>query len=70
MSHGLSFIDMLVSPITPVFAVVIFLLCCWLLLFKRKSISSGIKTLAVFGLVITVIYFAFIIWAVIGWGSH
>ena len=70
MSTGIVFSDILVSPITMVLAVIVFLLCCWLLLFKRKSISSGIKTLAVFGLVITVIYFAFIIWAVIGWGSH
>ena len=69
MSTGIGFLDILVSPITMVAAVIVFILCCWLLLFKRKTISSGTKTLAVFGIIITGIYIAFIVWAVIGFGG-
>ncbi|MBE6877653.1 MAG: hypothetical protein E7488_00590 [Ruminococcaceae bacterium] len=69
MSTGIVFSDILVSPITMVLAVIVFLLCCWLLLFKRKTISSGTKTLVVFGIIITGIYIAFIVWAVIGFGG-
>ena len=69
MSTGIGFLDILVSPITTVAAVIVFILCCWLLLFKRKTISSGTKTLAVFGIIITGIYIAFIVWAVIGFGG-
>ena len=69
MSTGISFLDILVSPVTMVAAVIVFLLCCWLLLFKRKTISYSTKTLAVFGIIITGIYIAFIVWAVIGFGG-
>ena len=69
MSTGIGFLDILVSPITMVAAVIVFILCCWLLLFKRKTISSGTKILAVFGIIITGIYIVFIVWAVIGFGG-
>ena len=69
MSTGISFLDILVSPITMVLTVIVFLLCGWLLLFKRKTISSGTKTLVVLGIIITGIYIAFIVWAVIGFGG-
>lgn len=69
MSTGIGFLDILVSPITMALAVIVFLLCCWLLLFKRKIISSGTKTLAVLSIIITGIYIAFIVWAVIGFGG-
>ena len=69
MSTGISFLDILVSPVTMVIAVIVFILCCWLFLFKRKTISSETKTLAVFGIIITGIYIAFIVWAVIGFGG-
>ena len=69
MSTGISFLDILVSPITMVLTVIVFLLCAWLFLFKRKTISSGAKTMAVCGIIITGIYIAFIVWAVIGFGG-
>ena len=69
MSTGIGFLDILVSPITMIAAVIVFLVCCWLFLFKRKTISSGTKTMAVCGIIITGIYIAFIVWAVIGFGG-
>lgn len=69
MSTGISFLDILVSPITMVIAVIVFLLLCWLFLFKRKTISSGTKAMAVCGIIITGIYIAFIVWAIIGFGG-
>ena len=69
MSAGIGFLDILVSPVTMAAAVIVFILCCWLLLFKRKAISSGTKTMAVCGIIITGIYIAFIVWAVIGFGG-
>lgn len=69
MSYGFSFIDVLVSPITMVLAVIIFLLCCWILLFKRKTTDLSIKALSVLVLIITGIYIGFIIWAITGFGG-
>ena len=69
MSTGIGFLDILVSPITMVLTVIVFILCCWLFLFKRKIISPGTKTMAVCGIIITGIYIAFIVWAVIGFGG-
>ena len=69
MSTGISFLDILVSPVTMVIAVIVFILCCWLFLFKIKTISSETKTLAVFGIIITGIYISFIVWAVSGFGG-
>lgn len=69
MSYGFGFIDVLVSPVTMATAVIIFLFCCGLLLFKRKTISRDIKPFVVFGAIVTGVYTAFIVWAVIGFGG-
>ena len=69
MSYGISFIDILVSPVTMVISVILFLLCCLLLLFKRKTISSTTKTFTIIGVFVTGIYIAFIVCAIIGFGG-
>jgi len=69
MKYGFSFIDILVSPVTMVIAVILLVFCCWLLIFKRKKLDSIFRILSVIGIVITGIYIAFIIWAVIGFGQ-
>jgi len=70
MYTGFSFIDILVSEITMVAAAVVFLLCAFLLVFKRKKLGAGSKTLAVSGLIITGVYLGFILFIVIMWGSQ
>ena len=70
MYTGFSFIDMLVSEITMAVAAVVFLLCAFLLVFKRKKLVAGGKTLAVAALIITGVYLGFILFIVIMWGSQ
>ena len=43
MYTGFSFIDMLVSKITMAVAAVVFLLCAFLLIFKRKNLVQEAK---------------------------
>lgn len=70
MYTGFSFIDILVSEFTMAAAAVVFLLCAFLLVFKRKKLGAGSKTLAVSGLIITGVYLGFILFIVIMWGSQ
>ena len=70
MSSGLSFADVLVNPVTMAVAVILFFLCAWLLLFKRKAITAPIKMLSALLLIVTILYIAFIIWMMIGFGQH
>ena len=70
MSSGLHFADILVSPVTMAVAVILFLLCAWLLLFRRKTITTPIKVLSALVLIVAILYIAFIIWMVIGFGQH
>lgn len=69
MSTGVSFIDILVSEATMVIAAVLFLLCLYLLIFKRKTMGSGTKALTAAVFAVTGVYIAFIVWLVIMWGS-
>ncbi|MBO5122314.1 MAG: hypothetical protein J6B99_04050 [Oscillospiraceae bacterium] len=70
MRSGLSFADVLVSPVTMAVAVILFFLCAWLLLFKRKAITTPIKVLSALVLIVTILYIAFIIWMIVGFGQH
>lgn len=70
MSSGLHFADILVSPVTMAVAVILFFLCAWLLLFRRKTITTPIKVLSALVLIVAILYIAFIIWMVIGFGQH
>ena len=70
MSSGLSFADVLVNPVTMAVAVILFFLCAWLLLFKRKAITAPIKVLSALLLIVAILYIAFIIWMMIGFGQH
>ncbi|MBE6888252.1 MAG: DUF3810 domain-containing protein [Ruminococcaceae bacterium] len=67
---GFNFIDFIVSEFTMAAAAVAFLLCAFLLVFKRKKLGARGKTFAVTTLVITGIYLGFIIFLAIMWGSQ
>lgn len=68
MSAGICFVDILVSEITMVVSVVIFVISAVLLLFMSKHLTDGWKRVAVFVLVVTGLYLAFIVWLVFVWG--
>ena len=72
MSSGIigriGFADILVSEVTMLIACVLFLICCGLLIFKRKQLTQTAKSLAVTGFVVTGLYLAFIIFMVVMWG--
>lgn len=69
MSSGFAFMDLLVSEVTMIIGVVVFLLCLLLLILKRKTLQRGTKTLLLFLLVLSTVYIVFILWAVIMWGK-
>ena len=69
MSSGFAFMDLLVSEVTMIIGVVVFLLCLLLLILKRKTLQRGTKALLLFVLVLSAVYIVFIIWAVIMWGE-
>lgn len=69
MSSGFAFMDLLVSEVTMIIGVVVFLLCLLLLILKRKTLQRGTKALLLFLLVLGAVYIVFIIWAVIMWGE-
>lgn len=69
MSSGFAFMDLLVSEVTMIIGVVVFLLCLLMLILKRKTLQRGTKALLLFLLVLSVVYIVFIIWAVIMWGE-
>lgn len=70
MASGISFLEILVSEVTMVIGVLIFLFCGALLIFKRKSLNGTQKGFAVTGLIVTGIYLAFIVWLAIMWGQQ
>ena len=69
MSSGFAFMDLLVSEVTMIIGVVVFLLCLLLLILKRKTLQRGTKALLLFLLVLSAVYIVFILWAVIMWGE-
>lgn len=69
MSSGFAFMDLLVSEVTMIIGVVVFLVCLLLLILKRKTLQRGTKVLLLFLLVLGAVYIVFIIWAVIMWGE-
>ena len=69
MSSGFAFMDLLVSEVTMIIGVVVFLLCLLLLILKRKTLQRGTKALLLFLLVLSTVYIVFILWAVIMWGK-
>ena len=69
MSSGFAFMDLLVSEVTMIIGVVVFLLCLLMLILKRKTLQRGTKALLLFLLVLSVVYIVFILWAVIMWGE-
>ena len=69
MSSSFAFMDLLVSEVTMIIGVVIFLLCLLLLILKRKTLQRGTKALLLFLLVLSAVYIVFILWAVIMWGE-
>ena len=70
MYTGFSFIDMLVSKVTMAAAAAVFLICAFLLFFKRKKLGAGSKILSAAGIIITGVYLGFILFIVIMWGSQ
>ena len=69
MSSGFAFMDLLVSEVTMIIGVVVFLLCLLLLILKRKTLQRGTKALLLFLIVLGTVYIVFILWAVIMWGE-
>ena len=70
MASGISFLEILVNEVTMVIGALIFLFCGALLIFKRKSLNRLQKGLAVTALIVTGIYWAFMIWLAIMWGQQ
>jgi len=68
MASGIHFVDILVSEITMLAAMLLFLFCAAALLIRRKTISRPLKTITVAVLAATGVYLAFILWLVIMWG--
>ena len=70
MATGIGFAEILFSEVSMIIGALIFLFCGALLLFRRKSLSSAQKRLAVTALIVTGLYLAFIIWMAIMWGQQ
>lgn len=68
MSNGIAFVDILVSEITMISALLLFIFCAGVLLFKRKDVTPSRLKLAAVGLVLTGVYLAFILFMVFMWG--
>ncbi|MBP1570985.1 MAG: hypothetical protein J6C76_03705 [Oscillospiraceae bacterium] len=67
---GFNFIDLIVSEITMLAAAVVFLLCIFLIIFKRKKLGAGSKTLVIAALIITGIYLGLILCLAFMWGNQ
>ena len=67
---GFNFIELIVSKITMAAAAVVFLICVFLLIFKRKKLSAGGRTLVITAVVVTGIYLGFILYLTVMWGSQ
>lgn len=68
MVKSFAFVDLLVSEITMISAVILFFFCLCLLLFKRKTVSARALILAGIGLAVTAVYLGFILFMVVMWG--
>jgi len=70
MSYGISFIDILVSEATMILACIVFVISIVSLIFCRKRLSSMMKTILLVITFVTIVYLMFIMWLIIGFGSH
>lgn len=67
MSAGIGFIDILVSEITMVLSVLVFIISA-AILFMKKHLTGTWKKAAVLALVVSGLYLSFIVWLVFMWG--
>lgn len=67
MSAGIGFIDILVSEITMVLSVLVFIISA-VILFMKKHLTGTWKKAAVLALVVSGLYLGFIVWLVFMWG--
>lgn len=70
MSYGFSFLEILVNEVTMILACIVFIIGVGTLVFCRKRLSATAKTILATGLIFITIYLMFIVWLVIGFGSH
>ena len=70
MSYGFSFLEILVNEVTMILACIVFIIGVGTLVFFRKRLLATAKTILATGLIFITIYLMFIVWLVIGFGSH
>ena len=70
MSYGFSFLEILVNEITMILACIVFIIGVGTLVFCRKRLLATAKTILATGLIFITFYLMFIVWLVIGFGSH
>lgn len=72
MSNSSFLIDILFSnpyPVMLLFALIL-VVSLWLLIFQRKKLSALARGVLVLLVVLSLLYFAVVVWLVIGFGSN
>lgn len=72
MSFGISqlIIKLLLTPFSFFVSCLIFLFICFIFFTKREKISGNQKMLLIICALICLLYFAFLLWLIIGFGSN